>query len=157
MSVNFIPAEVINTHWEAVERGAHESGRTPNRSQWRVARDVYVAETTEEARHEALNGILNRDYQDYLMKSMGHTNRLSLFKRDPNMPDSDLTPEYFLENIWIVGSPLDVADQLRELHKETGGFGVLLAMGHEWNPKAKWMKSMELLSREVMPRLADLK
>ena len=36
------------------------------------------------------------------------------------------------------------------------GFGVLLAMGHEWEPRDKWVHSMTLLADEVMPRLADL-
>ena len=40
---------------------------------------------------------------------------------------------------------------------DTGGFGVLLAMGHEWNPYDKWLKSMQYLSEDVMPNLADLK
>ena len=49
-----------------------------------------------------------------------------------------------------------MADQLRQLYEEVGGFGVLLAMGHEWVPKDQWLNSMTLLMNEVMPRLADL-
>jgi alkanesulfonate monooxygenase SsuD/methylene tetrahydromethanopterin reductase-like flavin-dependent oxidoreductase (luciferase family) len=81
---------------------------------------------------------------------------MSLMKSDPDMPDSDVTPEYLVDNIWIVGSPDDVAEKLRNLYNEVGGFGVLLAMGHEWQPKDKWVNAMTLLSKEVMPRLADL-
>ena len=81
---------------------------------------------------------------------------LSLLKLDPEMPDSDVTPEYLVDNIWVVGSPDDVADKLRALHSDVGGFGVLLAMGHEWEPREQWVNSMTLLSHEVMPRLADL-
>lgn len=52
-----------------------------------------------------------------------------------------------IENIWIVGSPDDVAAQIRGLHELyfPGGFGTLLVMGHEWNPRYKWVRSMELL------------
>ena len=28
---------------------------------------------------------------------------------------------------------------LRQLYEDVGGFGVLLAMGHEWDPKEKWL------------------
>jgi hypothetical protein len=28
-------------------------------------------------------------------------------------------------------------------------------MGHEWRPKERWVNSMTLLGKEVMPRLAD--
>ena len=72
------------------------------------------------------------------------------------MPDIDVTPEYVMENVWIVGSPDEVEEKLRSLHDEVGGFGVLLAMGHEWSPADKWEQSMTLLAKEVMPRLADL-
>ena len=70
---------------------------------------------------------------------------------------SDVTAEYLMDALWIVGSPDDVADQLRQLYNDVGGFGVLLAMGHEWEPKEKWVNSMTLLKQEVMPKLADLK
>ena len=56
-------------------------------------------------------------------------------KTNTDMPDSDVTTEYLLDNIWIVGSPDDVAAKLRRLYQDAGGFGVLLAMGHEWQPR----------------------
>ena len=49
-----------------------------------------------------------------------------------------------------------MATKLRDLHEEVGGFGVLLAMGHEWSPLDKWKRSMELLATEVMPKVSDL-
>ena len=72
------------------------------------------------------------------------------------MPDSDVTIEYLMDNIWIVGSADDVTEKLRRLHADVGGFGWLLTMGHEWNPRDKWLRSHELLIQEVLPRLADL-
>jgi len=67
-----------------------------------------------------------------------------------------VTVEYLLDNLWIVGSPDDVAEKIRALYDYLGGFGVLLVMGHEWQPKEQWIRSMTLLVEEVMPRLADL-
>ena len=81
---------------------------------------------------------------------------LSLFKGSSEVPDQSITPEYLVDNVWIVGSPDDVTDQLRQLYQDVGGFGVLLAMGHEWEPRDKWVHSMTLLADEVMPRLAGL-
>ena len=49
-----------------------------------------------------------------------------------------------------------MADKLRKLYQDVGGFGVLLAMGHEWQPRERWLNSMTLLATEVMPKLADL-
>ena len=68
-----------------------------------------------------------------------------------------MTPDYLLDNLWIAGSPDEVAARIRELYEYVGGFGVLLVMGHEWKPRDKWERSMRLLAEEVMPKLADLK
>ena len=50
MSINLVPAGVLTMHWDAVADGARAAGRTANRALWRIAREVYVAETTEQAR-----------------------------------------------------------------------------------------------------------
>jgi alkanesulfonate monooxygenase SsuD/methylene tetrahydromethanopterin reductase-like flavin-dependent oxidoreductase (luciferase family) len=156
MSINLVPTETLRSHWEAVEEGAQGAGLTPDRSAWRIAREVYIAETTGQAREEALEGVLSRDFNQYFLRLLPEMKMLSLLKTDPEMPDSDVTPEYLVDNIWVVGSPDDVTDKLRALHDDVGGFGVLLAMGHEWEPREQWVNSMTLLSQEVMPRLADL-
>ena len=156
MSINLVPGNTLKGHWEAVEAGAQNTANEPDRSQWRIAREVFVGETSEEAREEALNGILRRDFDNYFHKLMTKLGMLGLYKKDQNMPDIDVTPEYVMENVWIVGNPDEVEGKLRSLHEEVGGFGVLLAMGHEWSPVDKWKRSMTLLAKEVMPRLADL-
>ena len=157
MSINIVPAGTLAGHWDAVVEGAKVSGRTPDRSTWRIARDVYVADTTGEAREAALNGTLARDFTEYFMKLLPRVKMLDLLKTDVNMPDSDVTIEYLMDNIWIVGSPDEVARKLRDLYTAVGGFGWLLTMGHEWIPKDKWVRSHELLAREVLPQLSDLK
>ena len=72
------------------------------------------------------------------------------------MPLSEITAEYMVDNVWIVGSPKEVAEKISQLYIDVGGFGVLLAMGHEWEPKDQWINSMSLLAQEVMPNLDDL-
>ena len=159
MSINIVPPRIVKSHWDAVEEGARNAGRNPNRSMWRVAREIYIADTTEQAREEALAGVLRRDFEQYFFpayRNLPKLRMLDLMKTDPNMPDSDVTAEYVVDEIGIVGSPDDVTDKLRRLHRDVGGFGVLLAMGHEWQPRDKWINSMTLLAEEVMPNLADL-
>ena len=156
MSINLVQTPTLKTHWEAVEAGARKTGRRPNHSTWRIAREVYVADTTAEARQEALHGVLARDFEQYFFRLLRRMNMLSLLKVDSNMPDADLTPEYLVDNVWIVGDPDEVAHKLRQLYHDVGGFGVLLAMAHEWQPREKWVHSMTLLAKQVMPRLADL-
>jgi alkanesulfonate monooxygenase SsuD/methylene tetrahydromethanopterin reductase-like flavin-dependent oxidoreductase (luciferase family) len=139
-----------------VELGASKSGRTPDRSEWRIAREIYVAETTEQAREEVLGGTIGRDFRQYFIPLMKYVNGTGLFKIDPEMPDEAVTPEYLVDNVWIVGSPDDVTEKIRQMHRDVGGFGVLLAMGHEWQPEESWVNSVTSLAKDVMPRLADL-
>jgi alkanesulfonate monooxygenase SsuD/methylene tetrahydromethanopterin reductase-like flavin-dependent oxidoreductase (luciferase family) len=156
MSINLVPGNVLKGHWEAVAEGAQRSNKKPDRAQWRIAREIFVANTREEAEEEALTGVTARDYNGYFLKLARKTKLLDLFKRDPDMPDSEVTLKYIMDNIWIVGTPDDVTEKIRALYDEVGGFGVLLAMGHEWSPQEKWEHSMKLLSDTVMPRLSDL-
>ena len=115
-----------------------------------------MAETGAEARREALDGVLSRDFQQYFRPLLSSMNMLGLMKTDSGMADSEVTPEYLVDNIWVVGSPDDVAEKLRRLHHDVGGFGVLLAMAHEWQPQDRWQRSMTLLARDVMSQLSDL-
>ena len=156
MSINIVPTPVLTTHWESVEEGAQKSGRTPNRSEWRIAREIYVAETTEQARKDTLNGVLKRDHDEYFYSVLERTGMIDLLKVDPEMPDREVTAEYVMDNIWIVGSPEEVANKIRKMYQDVGGFGTVLAMGHEWEPKEQWENSMALLAEEVMPKLSDL-
>jgi len=153
MSINFVPARILKTHWEAVEQGAKRTGRVADRATWRIARDVFVAETDREARRLALDGPIARDYRDYFLRLLPKIRGLDLLKVDPAMPDRDLTLDYLLEEIWVVGSPETVAAKLGRLSDDVGGFGTLLAIAHEWQPRAAWERSMALLRDEVARRL----
>lgn len=154
LSINFVPASILETHWTAVETGAQKAGRPPpDRSTWRISRDVYVAETTAKARQAALEGTLARDWRGYFLPLLNKIERIGLTKIDPNMPDKDVTVEYLLDNIWIVGDPDTVAEKLQKLSGDVGGFGTLLVIGHEWEPRDAWVRSMSLLANEVVPRL----
>ena len=46
MSINIVPARILTSHWQVVESAARAVGRTASRGTWRIARDVYIAETS---------------------------------------------------------------------------------------------------------------
>ena len=147
-------------HWEAVEEGADEAGKKPPpRSDWRVVRDMWVADTDEEAREGALTGMLGRAYREYLIPlwSQQPDPRIRSMKHDENLPDEAVTVDYLVDNHWLVGSPKTVAEKIRAMYEESGGFGTLLAMvvDHKDQNEA-WQKSMRLFSDEVLPQLSDL-
>ena len=75
-------------------------------------------------------------------------------RRHADTYDEDLE---LMENFWIVGDPDECAGQIRQLHKDTGGFGTLLILCHDWGTdRAKGLRSLELLATETLPQLADL-
>lgn len=154
MSINFTPTRILNSHWDSVAAGAAKTGVAADRSRWRIAREIFVADSTKEARKMALEGVLARDFEQYLGPLIGKGRGMGIVKQDPDMPDSDVTTEYMMDNIWIVGSREEVAEKIGALNETVGGFGVLLAMGHEWIPHQAWLDSMGILATEIMPKFA---
>ena len=90
MSINIVPSRILASHWDAVAEGARRVGRTADRSTWRVARDVYVAESTEQARRDVLDGVVARDWNGYFFPLLKYSRLLEILKVDPEMPDDDL-------------------------------------------------------------------
>lgn len=156
MSINFVTPRVLQSHWASVADGAARGGRTPDRAEWRICRAVHVAPTDEQARREALEGAVGRDYRDYFLPLLGQTRGLGGLKLEESMPDSELTLDYLCDNVWLVGSPATVVRKIRELHASVGGFGALLIGATDWADPAVWQRSMDLFASDVMPRLADL-
>jgi alkanesulfonate monooxygenase SsuD/methylene tetrahydromethanopterin reductase-like flavin-dependent oxidoreductase (luciferase family) len=73
------------------------------------------------------------------------------------MPDEDITIDWLMDNIWLVGSPDDVARRIRELHAQVGGFGTVLQLIYDWGEGEECnRRNMGLLAKEVIPQLADL-
>jgi alkanesulfonate monooxygenase SsuD/methylene tetrahydromethanopterin reductase-like flavin-dependent oxidoreductase (luciferase family) len=156
LGINFVPPRTLKAQWQVYSEAAAKAGRVADRAQWRICRDVVVADTTEDARKLALSGVMARDFEVYFRQVMDKLGFLKFMKQDPETPDDDIDLDYMVDNLWIVGTPDEVADQIRKLHDDVGGFGVMLAYSHEWEPRDEWVRSMTLLANEVMPRLSDL-
>ena len=139
-----------------VEEGAAESGREPDRREWRIGRDVLVAKTTQEARERA-HEVLGRNYIEHQLPNRKGSGALGACKIDPNMSDEAVDVDYMMENIWIVGDPQECADRIRKLYEEVGGFGSLLAITQDPEDPEWEHECLELLMNEVGPLVADLK
>ena len=145
-------ASVTAQHWEAVVEGAARSGRTPNRGDWRLIRDVYVAPTDREARALALGGMMGRCWREFLLPLYLGLGLGPVLKGDSSMADEDVDLEYVADNLWLVGSPDTVARRIRELQEDTGGFGYLLITSYDAvDERRSWERSLQLLIEEVLP------
>ena len=114
MSINFVPPRVLKTHWASVEAGARQGGRVADRTTWRIARDVFIADTTAEARRQALAGAAGPGL-DRLLLPAAHegTRARASSSRIPRCPTARVTLEYLADNIWLVGDPDEVVRRIR--------------------------------------------
>jgi alkanesulfonate monooxygenase SsuD/methylene tetrahydromethanopterin reductase-like flavin-dependent oxidoreductase (luciferase family) len=157
MSLNLNPG-YVKSHWESVEIGAAKSGRTADRNDWRLVREVFVADTDEEAMRLSVGANMGRMMREYFLPLLAQFGFFEYLKADPTDPDSDVTPEYCAQHNWIIGSPKTVIEKIEKIYDEVGGFGQLLVFGFDYVDKPQaWRHSLELLSREVMPKLQHLK
>jgi alkanesulfonate monooxygenase SsuD/methylene tetrahydromethanopterin reductase-like flavin-dependent oxidoreductase (luciferase family) len=146
-------ASITAQHWDAVVEGAARSGRTPDRNEWRIIRDVYVAPTDAEARELAITGIMGRCWREFMLPIYLGLGLGPLLKRDPSMPDEAIDVEYLADNLWFVGSPETVANRILELQAKTGGFGHLTVVSYDaTEERESWDRSMQLLMSDVLPR-----
>ena len=70
-----------------------------------------------------------------------------------DMPDSDVTVEYLIDKVWVVGSPETVSEKLQSIREQSGKFGKLLMVAHDLDDKPRWDHSVDLLVNEVVPNM----
>lgn len=132
-------------HWDVMtERGA-QFGHTPDRSKWRMAGPMHIAETREQAIEDVRFGF--NDWCDYTQHVLA-------------APHFRAAGETFEERVaWVnetglgvIGTPDDAIRQVERLEKQSGGFGSYLLIHHEWARPEAMMKHYELFARYVKPR-----
>ena len=78
-------------------------------------------------------------------------NMLTILKHNSQVADDEVTLDYLLKHLCIIGDPESCIRQLLEVWEQTGGFGTLLMTTHDWDDKDKWVRSMELLAKRYYP------
>ena len=105
----------------------------------------------------SVGDMMGRMMREYFLPLLGNFGFLEFLKHDPDVPDSDVTPEYCAKHNWLVGSPATVAEKLEAIYDEVGGFGTLLVFGFDYADKPEaWRTSLGLLATEVLPRVRKL-
>ncbi len=156
ISANFLMPEWVKTHWPKYVEGREAIGAVPHASEWRVAKSIFVADDAATAENYGRGP--DGPYYSYfksLSRKLVNGGRSNLFKVDPNMPDSEVTPEFVTNRLVLAGTVNSVVDQLLKFREEVGDFGNLLYACHDWKniPLAK--RSMELMAKEVMPKVNE--
>jgi alkanesulfonate monooxygenase SsuD/methylene tetrahydromethanopterin reductase-like flavin-dependent oxidoreductase (luciferase family) len=147
-----VPGNTLADLWQTYETAALEAGRRPQRADFKVARSIFLADSTAEAKRIVRSNSLGKNFQ-YIGRLFDKGNGRRVYKRDQAMSDADCNLDYLMGEQIIAGSPDEVLRRLLLLIDEIGPFGTLVLMSYDWDDKASWLRSMELFAGELMPAL----
>ena len=152
ISHHMVHSSVLKDHWQTYTMAALEAGQDPQPTDWSVARNIFVADTTAQARRIASHNSLARSIK-YILELTRRGPGLGMWKRHLEQEDKDCNLEYFMKEVIIAGDPETVTEQLLQLREDVGPFGTLVLVAHDWDDEGAWRRSLELFATEVMPRL----
>ncbi|MGC7097406.1 LLM class flavin-dependent oxidoreductase [Amycolatopsis lurida] len=137
--------DALAYHWGiATERAAHAGRPAPDRATWRLVTEVHVAETREQAYRDVEFGL--RDWIEHLRENAAVPGLV--------LPDGSTREliEFVNESgLGAIGTADDVRRQIQRMVDQSGGFGTVLLLAHDWaDPTAAW-RSWELVARQVAP------
>ena len=137
--------DALAHHWSVVrERAQHYGQPEPDRSTWRLVGLMHIAETREQAYRDVEYGI--EHWFNYFTKVAAFPQMAVDGSNIKEMID-------FIRDAGIgaIGTVEDAKEQVQKLVDQSGGFGTMLLLGHEWaNPEAT-KRSWELLAQYVLP------
>lgn len=145
-------ANIAGQMYQTYENAARAAGRQPDRRDYRMARSIFLADTTREAQAKARKNSVGQCHE-YISGLLGKGLGRRILKRDPNMPESECNLDYMMGEQIIAGDVDEVLRRLLQVREETGDFGWLILMSYDWDDKPSWIRSMELFARELMPAL----
>ena len=136
--------DALAYHWGIVEERAAAFGTQADRANWTLVGPMHIAETEEQARADVRFGI--QPWFRYFQK-------VAAFPQ-MTMPGDQVDEMISTINeagTGVIGTPEMARDQVQRLWDQSGGFGCMLQMGHEWANPAATKRSAELFAAEVMP------
>ncbi|KAA9022005.1 LLM class flavin-dependent oxidoreductase [Niallia endozanthoxylica] len=116
-----------------------------------LVRDVYVAETMEQARQDAAEAVLNTYRWICHWRGLGNL-------MDPGelvKEGQELNYDFLHPRNLLFGTPEYVAEKIQELKEELNLQELLLWVNHSHLPHDKMMKSLKLFTEEVMPKFTN--
>jgi alkanesulfonate monooxygenase SsuD/methylene tetrahydromethanopterin reductase-like flavin-dependent oxidoreductase (luciferase family) len=155
LSANFLLSMHLKSHWQNYAKGKAEAGATPQTSDWRVARTIFVADDDRIAARYARTdekGPYHFYYSQILAKAK-RSKRMFLFKTHKEQPDEEITHDLVMDKLVIHGGVNKVVDQILALREEAGDFGEIVYAGMDWVDPALARRSMTLMAEQVMPRV----
>ena len=140
--------QALPTQWSFAEDSAAKHGTSVHRRDWRVVMSWHIAETREQARKEAGDGLL-RWHNEYTVGTLMRPGAAAF-----DSPDDAVDQTAFGDgSTGVIGTPGDLVANIRKMLEITGGFGTVIGFAHDWaNPDAT-LRSWDLVARYVMPEV----
>lgn len=137
--------DALAHHWSVVEERAQAHGQAVSREDWRLVGLMHVAETREQAYKDVEHGI--EAWFRYFQKTAAFP---QMAVEGGNVKEMiDFINE---AGVGAIGTVEDARAQVQKLKDQSGGFGAMLLLAHEWaNPEAT-RRSYELIAQHVMPQ-----
>jgi limonene 1,2-monooxygenase len=134
--------------WEFAEDAAKKAGTNVSRSNWRVLLSWHIAETREQARREAREGLM-RWHNEYNVGTLMRPG-VNPFKS----PDEAVDLTAFADGAAsAIGTPDDLVKLIKNVMKMSGGVGSIIGFAHDWANIEATRRSWDLVARYVVPEI----
>jgi limonene 1,2-monooxygenase len=132
--------------WSFAEESAAKHGHTMDRANWRVLMNWHIAETREQARAEAMQG-LHRWHTEYTVGTL----------QRPGAESWDSAEETF-DNLTgagglVIGTPDDLVQAIRDMSELAGGFGTVVGFINDFAHPEAISRSWDMVARYVLPEV----
>lgn len=148
--------QALPTQWGFAETAAAEHGRTVDRADWRVVMSWHLAETREDARRQARDG-MQRWHNEYIVGTLQRPNAVAYDDPDEALEQiTGGTVTSATTTSAVVGTPDDLVTAIRKIVEVTGGFGKVIGFAHDWANREDTLRSWDLVARYVIPEVNGL-
>jgi len=137
--------------WEFAEESALQHKTQITRKNWRVLMSWHIAETRDQAREEAKDGLLIHN-NEYTTRALRPDDG-QIFKTADEAVDA--TAFSGVGNA-VIGTPADLINKIQEMIEVTGGFGAVIGFAHDWANRENTKKSWDLVARYVIPEINSM-
>jgi limonene 1,2-monooxygenase len=151
ISIGSLSEEGLNalpTQWGFAEAAAAEHGQRVDRKDWRVLMSWHIAETREQARAEAREGLL-RHHNEYITGTLQRPGA-----RPYKTADEAVDKTAFVSGaVATIGTPDDLIARIKSLLEASGGFGTVVGFVHDWANPENTRRSWDMVARYVVPEI----
>jgi len=151
ISIGALAEEGLNalpTQWSFAEAAAAEHGQTVDRKHWRVLMSWHIAETREQARAEARDGLF-RHNNEYITATLQRPGARAFKTPDEGVDRTAFAPGA----VSTIGTPDDLVARIKSVLEISGGFGTVVGFVHDWANPENTRRSWDMVARYVVPEI----